>query len=83
MVRKPPQMKTLAVQTAFPMNMGTDTIDLVRRETAEMIAGTLRDEILEAMGPNWFETASGWIHQPGMYRLNVRLSVASELVTAY
>jgi hypothetical protein len=80
---KPSEIKGMAMEISYPVNMDTERISLVKQETAEVISRKFREELEEKIGPNWFEVASGWIHQPGVYRLDVKFTINMELVHGY
>jgi hypothetical protein len=80
---KPREMKGMTVELSYPVHMDAERIDLVRQETAEMLARKFREELEQKIGPNWFDTPSGYVHQPGIYRLDVKFTINMELVHGY
>lgn len=79
-IRKKPENKSISVNMDFPVHMDDDKIHLYRKEVAEFVGDMLVREIYEQNGPNWFETLSGWIPQPGIYRVTVTFSINKELI---
>jgi len=77
---KSKEVKSIAIDMPYDMNLSDDRIRLIREETARAIAAKVEEEILKVMKPNYFEVATGWIHQPGIYRFKIDFSLMNELM---
>lgn len=83
MVVNKPERKSITVEMPFPLNMHDDAISDYCDVAARKMADTMRREIMEKIGPNWFDTPSGFVHAPGVYRCRVDFTITNELTNLF
>lgn len=76
---KKPERKSLSIVVEYPAFTDEDRIEIIRKSTAEVIGDKITREIYEQIGPNYFEVLTGWIVQPGAYRVNIDFSISKQI----
>lgn len=80
--------KSATVTMEFPIHMQRDEVERYCEEVAKKLAEEVRKEIMDKIGPNWFYCSDGWrtghdfIHEPGLYRMEVVFAVNNEILKA-
>ena len=81
MIRKPEERKSITVDMPFPVNLDYKDLREYCEVAADSLSKTLRAQMLEKMGPNWFDVYNGPdIHQPGIYRFRIEFKIENELI---
>lgn len=82
------QPKQATVLMEFPIHMPREKVEMYCEEVAKKLAEEVRKEIMDKIGPNWFLCNDGWrtgrdfIHEPGLYRMEVVFAVNNEILKA-
>lgn len=80
---KPRERKSLAIDISYPVNQDFIRRQIIRDETAAMIAKKVEEAIREDIEPDWLETPTGWIPRPGIYRFRLDFTFEKEPVRVY
>lgn len=88
-MRKPINIKqpmSACCDMPFPVNMRREDVSRYCDEVANKLADEVKRHIMQEIGPNWFLCDNGWrtgkdfIHEPGVYRIEVLFTVTNELL---
>lgn len=81
MIRNPEERKSITVDMPFPAYLDYKDIRDYCENAADRLSKVLCDKMLEKMGPEWLEVATGPdIHQPGIYRFRIEFKIENELI---
>jgi hypothetical protein len=80
---KPRELTSLSIEISYPINQDFIRRQIIRDETAAMIARKVEEAIRGDIEPDFLETQTGWIPRPGIYRFRLDFTFEKEPVRVY